>query len=331
MPACPVCDTEYDQGQVEDCPNCGWLLKISPDAEELTLNLSREEVSKLVELVRQMWGKIPKEASPENLPQFDSQTEQFKNFSQQIEQLNTKLEGLSQDKSPLQSELEELNKRLLVVEEKLSGFTVINEQFKNLKAQMVQFNQQRQQIQSEREQFKQDRIMLKTIIQEFQKNVQNWERNYQSNPDRKPRSPDRKPSSEHQSAQEASELVLSDQEKQLVTNYNNNPALFLHLAQEVSETEDSISQRRSTGQEIVLGKRNRGNYWILNIGGFDYLVPNQTFKINEFNYKTLEALFICQKYQPEGSRDFKLLKPARVSQVSTENTWHLNEKGILKF
>ncbi|GGA57884.1 hypothetical protein [Okeania sp. KiyG1] len=118
---------------------------------------------------------------------------------------------------------------------------------------------------------------------------------------------------------------------QLISTYQQNPRLLSRNAIEVSETEQSINQRRlGGGQGAILQKNRRGSYWILNEGGIDYMVPKNYFKVNEYTSETVANLFECQGYQPEYS-GFKLIKPARVSAISIGETWQLVERGVLQF
>lgn len=119
----------------------------------------------------------------------------------------------------------------------------------------------------------------------------------------------------------------------LITAYNHNPNSLLNSAIEVSETKDSINQRRLGAKNAVIleqVRRGRGNYWIVTKEGKEYLVPKGNFKIDEYNYETVQALFDCQNYQPRHSRDFKLIQPAQVTTVA-QKMWQIIEKGILQF
>ena len=118
---------------------------------------------------------------------------------------------------------------------------------------------------------------------------------------------------------------------QLILTYQQNPRLLSRNAIEVSETDQSIDKRRlGGGKGAILQKARRGNYWILNEGGTDYVVPKDNIKINEYNLETVRNLFECQGYRSEYS-GFKLIKPAIVSYVSRGEVWQLVELGVLQF
>ena len=118
----------------------------------------------------------------------------------------------------------------------------------------------------------------------------------------------------------------------VVEKYNLNPASLKSVAIPVLVTEDSITETRSGRQQnIILQRDRRGNYWIVNDSGTNYLVPEDKFKINTFNFNTTIALFECNNYEASSSRNFHLIKPARVSVVTDDEIWQLEERGILQF
>ena len=120
---------------------------------------------------------------------------------------------------------------------------------------------------------------------------------------------------------------------ELVNTYNTNPKLLEQTAIKVSEPTDSINRRHSdSSQKIVLERANNSNYWVIHDVGIDcWLLPKSRLRIDQFRYETTKALFECHGYQPEYST-FKLVKPAKVVPLSSdEQTWQLEEPGILEF
>jgi hypothetical protein len=118
---------------------------------------------------------------------------------------------------------------------------------------------------------------------------------------------------------------------QLISMYQHDARSLLENAIVVRETEQSIDQRRDgSAQGAILGKHRRGNYWILNEGWIDYVVPKNNIKINEHSLNTVANLFECQGYW-FGYSGFKLIKPARVSAISRGETWQVVERGVLQF
>lgn len=126
----------------------------------------------------------------------------------------------------------------------------------------------------------------------------------------------------------------SSKEEELASSYNEDPKRFLtqnNNVEVVSETEDSMNQRRLGTSKAILKKDRRGNYWILTENGCEYMVPKENFKINEYNYNTVQALFECLNYQASITIDFQLVKPAKVSFLTGLEKWQVEERGILQF
>ncbi|WP_219884524.1 hypothetical protein [Merismopedia glauca] len=122
----------------------------------------------------------------------------------------------------------------------------------------------------------------------------------------------------------------ASQTPQLVDIYNHNPRSLSGKAIEVGETEESINNRRLSGNQLaILENKRGGSYWIIKEDSIDYMLPKQNLKINEYNYSTVEVLFECRNYDANYS-DYKLVKPARVQMVSG-GTWQLQERGIIEF
>ncbi len=119
---------------------------------------------------------------------------------------------------------------------------------------------------------------------------------------------------------------------QFLRDYNHDKNLLLGKAiATVSETAESISNRRDA-RDIPVQlevKASRGSYWIINEEGINYLVPTIDIKFNEFNLDTLQALFEYDN-SCNNSYEFQLIKPAKVSQISSK-TWQIEKKGKLYF
>lgn len=124
-------------------------------------------------------------------------------------------------------------------------------------------------------------------------------------------------------------INLSPAEKKLVQQYNQRqkPKNLI----EVSETVESQTQRRSGQDDRPILEKGRGNYWIVTEDNKSYIIPKQSLKINEYNYRTIAALFICYEYSPTSSREFKLIKPGRANCLNDEGQWEVIEKGTLEF
>ncbi|MDJ0581743.1 hypothetical protein [Crocosphaera sp.] len=100
----------------------------------------------------------------------------------------------------------------------------------------------------------------------------------------------------------------------------------------VSETEQSESDRRlGKSKIVVLEPKRRGNYLVYKDSGYECLVPSKNLKVNKYNYKTIEALFECNNYNPNHSNDFQVVQPAILNSISSGETWELQQRGILQF
>jgi hypothetical protein len=118
----------------------------------------------------------------------------------------------------------------------------------------------------------------------------------------------------------------------IVQNYNYSPQILeSYIVEKVSETEESLTNRRNSSHAPVLLKHtNNANYWIFN--GEDqnsWLVPKSDLKLTPISYDTFQALFECQDYQP--NLKLQIMKPAKVSYNSSTNAWELEEKGQVQF
>lgn len=123
----------------------------------------------------------------------------------------------------------------------------------------------------------------------------------------------------------------SSQPSKLLAQYNQNPSTLLKSVAVVSETEESINNRRlGSSQPVVLEESRKGNYCIINEAGVNYMVPKENLKVNQYNYNTMEVLFECRGYQSGYSSNFRLVKPAIVI-LTSGNKWELRERGILEF
>jgi hypothetical protein len=127
-----------------------------------------------------------------------------------------------------------------------------------------------------------------------------------------------------------SQISISNKESQIVTVYNNQPRSLSTNAINVAESDHTVEQRR-IGRNVapILEENQLGNYWIIQEGSHEYLVPKGNIKINEYNYETISSCFECLGYNPSYSSNFTLLKPATVSSIG--QNWQLIEPGKLQF
>ena len=115
----------------------------------------------------------------------------------------------------------------------------------------------------------------------------------------------------------------------IVENYNQLIDFPDRL--EVSETDNSKSERRTGNKSSAIFERSkskRGQYWVTN---HTYLVPKRNQKINEFNYETVSIFFECLNYDKRSTDNFMLIKPAKVTCLNTDEKWQFEERGIIEF
>ncbi|WP_414567048.1 hypothetical protein [Nostoc sp. CCY 9925] len=360
MPNCPICQTEYVENH-EECSICAWdltitLQNISPIPSGFGPN--SEGSQKILHSIQKVWNKAQ---TSTNLPCAASKSEELESFQlakQDLEEnkklvskLKSQLEEVTKQRDDLQKKLEQfqgkdaqnlifervrnLTERVYKLEisdkENIHKFQTIEKNVGDIQKNLVFFED------IDTENLKELPLKIshiETDIQEIREKIASLE---SINPRAKANS-----SSEEDSQKSSSELKaassqetkisLTIEENEIIKGYNtyqqNVPP---PNAIEVNATEDSINNNRLTGQNILLTKITRGNYWIVNQGGFNYLVPKKNLIINQHSYSTAEALFECWKYQPGDSRKFQLLKPAKVFELPEGEKWRLDNKGILEF
>ncbi len=140
------------------------------------------------------------------------------------------------------------------------------------------------------------------------------------------------PDFSHRSDYALSDTASLEPWESIVQNYNYSPqVLEPYIVEKVSETEESLTNRRNSSHAPVLLKRtNNANYWIFN--GEDqnsWLVPKSDLKLTPISYDTFQALFECQDYQP--NLKLQMMKPAKVAYNISTSAWELEAKGQVQF
>lgn len=260
MMKCPVCNTEYIEGEVEVCPTCSWNLTSHLQNELPVVGQKLESLKQAEAWARKTWELMELASQGLSLSQINP---------------DVLFEQISRLISPLDQRLEALEQYLTANSQQNSAYSIVTSTNEEIPS-----------------------VTECTQI----------------------------PRNESQST--TKEIQLSFQEAQLVANYNHNLNLLSKKAVEVSETEESMSQH---GQSATLETTRRGNYWIINIGEFNYLIPSPKLRINAHNYKTLEKLFNCCGYRPGENSKILLLKSAKVFVISIGQKWGLVEWGVLYF
>ena len=140
------------------------------------------------------------------------------------------------------------------------------------------------------------------------------------------------PRDSYENIANSSYQAVSYQTPKLVETYNRDPRSSTRGAIEVSETQNSMSDRSiGKSKTVTLETKSRGYYAILKEGTIDYLVPSKYLRITDNNYQTVQALFECRNYKKGYSENFNLIKPAIVSTISANQQWQLQERGVLEF
>lgn len=126
-------------------------------------------------------------------------------------------------------------------------------------------------------------------------------------------------------------IAIIDKISQFVETYNQDKKLSPErIIATVKSTQENVEQRRTGNIDTVtLETTTQKKYWIIEEDNDYYLIPHAKIRIDEHNKTTLESLFDCTNFTSEYS-DFQLVKPAKVSKLSSE-TWQLEEKGQLNF
>ncbi|MEG3845351.1 hypothetical protein QT971_05335 [Microcoleus sp. herbarium19] len=411
MSKCPVCDTEYIEGQVDTCSMCNWYLKnesSKPPPWAKQLHLVTESLKQAEAWARDNWKHKQSQLSNDSksylqttdepsstkaqeeeaqnhskLQQLIQKCEQLQvdlqNSHKKCENLESQLEDVTQEQDQLQSKFNESNskheeeiKNLLdkqqEIELKLKEQNSHNHiQMEELRSELQQkYQEDNERLQSEIERLsklesylvdlvmpsvekeiekkvqlqissqisKQFNLLEEKKIDETRNNFKNQENNLSSS---SPLAETITPIVSQHSKQEnpkSTPLIHPNlKEEELASSYNEDPKKFStqNNVEVVSETEDSINQRRLGTSKAILTKDRRGNYWILTGNGCEYMVPKDNFKINEYNYNTVQALFECLNYQASITSDFQLVRPAKVSFITGLDKWQLEDRGILQF
>ncbi|BAY26364.1 hypothetical protein NIES2100_61780 [Calothrix sp. NIES-2100] len=256
---------------------------------------------------------------------------EFLNFSKtsELSKLQAEIECLNEENNKLQFQLEQLSQEPYQLQ---SQFKQLTEQ---IQSQKQEFNKQIQQAAQETHSLlNRMQMQFSTQLNKLETELKDIKIYLTSNQQKKLPPVNKDFQISTTPTQEVS-FNQADGSPQLswLSAYNHNPDSFSELALEVSETEESMIQRRlGNNQPVVIEKvrKGRGKYWILILSQQNYLVPKSDLKINPFNLSRVQVLFQCIDYLPEKSHAFTLIKPAVVF-LNESGKWQLQELGVLKF
>lgn len=144
---CPVCQTEYMEGQVNFCFTCGWDLTPYPltFAGQVPEAFLEKEQAKIA-WAREMWAKSHSQLSAGQL----------------------KLERLNEERSQLQ---EQLSKSQLQLKDANQETSKIQSQLDQIKQEKAQFQSQLSQVQSQLEKCEQERTLREATLAHLQSQI----------------------------------------------------------------------------------------------------------------------------------------------------------------
>ncbi len=116
--------------------------------------------------------------------------------------------------------------------------------------------------------------------------------------------------------------------EELLEIYHKSPEIFRKFPM----INASIQENGNQLTTILLKEFDNGNYWlIIERHPIYYLLPKSNLKIDDSEYQNIQVLFTLKNYQNQNSIHFNVKKPAIVSRTGDNNSWKLDEKGILEF
>ena len=306
MSNCPVCDAIYNEGQ-ESCTVCNWPL--NNDSQKIII-----------------WAKGIWEEKSSIKDEYNKR--KTKDEESLVDEIKRDLID------PLQAELMDLKKS----QEQLQAIHL--ERDRTLKEQLESINSNIKNIEQNQEQLatknQENFSRSQEEIEKISNRVGDLENNILVN-ERANRKMVSNPSSGFSETIDTclesspqTQNPISLEESNLAKRYNRDRDAFSQQAINVTATEESLTKLRiGSSSRVIFEKNRRGNYSIIKENGTEYLVPSNTLRLNQHNYKAIEDFFDCKNLQLEGN--FELLKPARVSALPGGETWQLEERGILQF
>ncbi|MCT7984253.1 GUN4 domain-containing protein [Laspinema sp. A4] len=113
---CPICDTDYLEGEHQRCSRCGWDLTPvpgSPSSKFRKAFLAKQQIQ--IDWGRKMWMRhqIQAEFNHQHPPENASQSERFyqleNQFNERFNQVTIQLQEAREERASLQSQLEEIS------------------------------------------------------------------------------------------------------------------------------------------------------------------------------------------------------------------------------
>lgn len=127
--------------------------------------------------------------------------------------------------------------------------------------------------------------------------------------------------------------ISSNEAQDIVAAYNKRARQLKQNSTSVSIPKETLNQIRS-GQSVPMSftPDNNGNYWLVpsKTSYLNYLVPKEKLVINENTFDSLSQIFHHQNYSTTHARNYRLIEPAQVQQISA-NQWQLVRRGQIVF
>ncbi len=316
MPHCPICETEYIQGQ-KKCSQCEWDLINSVlvdtgtaiSIEEAKINLT---IEKAIASGRDMWQKLTQlqaSQTPQILPKTESEYKKLEKDIIGIQGKISSLEAFTKEYKQKYFQLQALIKEKENISNILDG---LKKEFKD-DINTSKLEKEHQQTQKFAKLEARLNFLEKTLRQSHSSNNQ---------------------AIPVTGALEVPKIIpIKISPEKLREIYHEVPQVLSAYAIRVSLTADSY--RKKTSGEIYLEKLGRGNYWVIALEAKDReqycLFPYGNLTVNLHSLKTVECLFQFKEKHSTQTTEFTVVKPAIVSLLPNGQQWKLEIKGVLDF
>lgn len=121
----------------------------------------------------------------------------------------------------------------------------------------------------------------------------------------------------------------------LVNDYNLSSEELIKQIIEVNPINQDLKntprEDNTLPAEIIFKKQIKGQYWLMKVDDFYYLIPKLNLLLTKLSYQSLQDFFECYSYKPGISTKIQLLKPARVAVIRNQEEWEFIQKGIIQF
>lgn len=320
MNNCPVCEKPYNESQ-QKCSFCHWYLNLHPQNRSLIgitkSTINDEDFRKIEHWARNAWKTLNRYKTERN--EHRKELQQFKESS--ISDLIKKVDYLTEqlpNLSTIDSQIKHLKEDLI---SELDHY--INSNLQQL-LEKIDFDSKFSQLESSiltslssQKQLNDSNIKVSPIepleeleeVEEFNQFTENI----------------------NQESLKNSTIEITHEEQSLINAYYNNTQYLMSHIYKVVPTKQTVEDiYLNKANEIIFQSSNQSDYWVIQLqSGTYYLLPDLNLKVNT-NIKTIRMIFNLQNYIEHESKNFTLIKSAKVFS-NNETEWKLIEKGILQF